>query len=58
VGIQVRTKNAQHATAIGIPPGKWSMQAHLRVKKSDGNPAWASYFHQTDVGASPFNQVF
>jgi hypothetical protein len=34
------------------------MQAHLRVKKSDGNPAWASYFHQTGVGASPFNQVF
>jgi hypothetical protein len=34
------------------------MQAHLCVKNSDENPAWASYFHQTGVGASPFNQVF
>jgi hypothetical protein len=39
----------QHATAIGISPGKWSPRTRLPIHSAAENPAWLSYFRQ--IGA-------
>jgi hypothetical protein len=39
----------QHATAIGISPGKWSSRTRLPTHTFAENPAGASYFRQTSA---------
>jgi hypothetical protein len=47
----------QHATAIGISAGKWSLRTRL-PNTFAGNPAGATYFRQTSAHSctqySPF----
>jgi hypothetical protein len=51
-GSDEETRKIQHDTAIGIPPGKWSLRL---LRKSDGILAGALVFRQIGKQTAPQN---